>query len=98
MIDESLSPLDKCFSILSAICIPCYVAHVLTLVCAHTLVVANTENAEPIVNGDTGSESSGEVERGPRKQDTIMITGKEENCQGAKDALLVRTRHNAPLK
>lgn len=40
-----------------------------------------------VVNGEVSSENGSE--EGTRKQDTIIITGKPENCQAAKKALLV---------
>lgn len=44
---------------------------------------------EPAVNGDGGgSETSGETEKLPKKQDIIVITGKKERCEAAKAALL----------
>ncbi|XP_059138756.1 vigilin-like [Physella acuta] len=40
---------------------------------------------EPVVNGDISPVENG---NGPRKGDIIIITGKPENCQNAKQALL----------
>lgn len=42
---------------------------------------------DPVINGSLSSEDSS---NGPRKSDIIIITGKPENCQNAKQALLVR--------
>lgn len=44
----------------------------------------NTENQEPVVNGDVNGEAG---HKSPKKTDIIIITGKPENCQAAKDAL-----------
>jgi predicted PilT family ATPase len=44
---------------------------------------AHAEGEEPLVNGDVPAENGTS-----NKQDTIIITGKEENCQQAKEALL----------
>jgi predicted PilT family ATPase len=54
---------------------------------AETAAPQTTEGGEeqPLVNGDTPSENGG---TNSNKQDTIIITGKEENCQAAKEALL----------
>jgi len=40
------------------------------------------------LNGDAASESSNEGEKSPKKEDTIVITGRKENCESARDALL----------
>jgi len=40
---------------------------------------------EPVMNGDAAPE---EISNGPRKCDTIIITGKPENCENARKALL----------
>ena len=51
--------------------------------------------AQP-VNGETNGEGGEEAPAapvpapGPKKQDIIMITGKKDNCDKAKEALLVR--------
>lgn len=42
--------------------------------------------AEPVVNGDAAAEEEPSSE--PKKCDIIIITGKAENCEGAKQALL----------
>nr|XP_002734359.2 PREDICTED: vigilin-like [Saccoglossus kowalevskii] len=46
----------------------------------------NGEPIEPVVNGDGGSENSEDDK--PKKCDTIIITGKQDNCDRAKAALL----------
>ncbi len=51
---------------------------------------------EPTVNGDAGSDVNGDGgEKPPSKYDIITITGKEENCERAKAALLVCTQTSA---
>ncbi len=52
----------------------------------------SVEEGEATVNGDAGSESGGEGDK-PKKCDIIIITGKKENCEAAKQALLVSTLH-----
>ncbi|KAK7093511.1 hypothetical protein V1264_007247 [Littorina saxatilis] len=46
------------------------------------------EGEEPVANGDVSSEDGVEKEKSNKKNDTIIITGKPENCEAAKKALL----------
>jgi hypothetical protein len=55
------------------------------------LLISDQENGEPTVNGDGGSESSEGSPAAPKKQDIIVITGRKDNCEAARDALLVCT-------
>ena len=43
------------------------------------------------VNGDAASESSNEGDKATKKQDIITITGRKENCEAARNALMVST-------
>ena len=43
---------------------------------------------EPVANGEVSSEDGSD--KGIRKNDIIIITGKPEKCEAAKKALLVR--------
>lgn len=53
---------------------------------AAAAAAAAASTAEPLVNGD--AEAPLPTENGTSKLDTIIITGKEANCQGAREALL----------
>ena len=50
----------------------------------HLIIAADHD--ENLPNGDT----NGDVDEDkPKKQDIVLITGRKENCDNAKDALLV---------
>merc|ERR1719318_431184 len=44
-------------------------------------------DSEHAVNGDAASEGSNESDKVTKKQDIIIITGRKENCEAARDAL-----------
>jgi len=52
-------------------------------------VLSDQENGETAVNGDIASDAGDGGQMAPKKQDIIIITGKKENCEAARDALLV---------
>ena len=53
----------------------------------HSLFIAASE--EPVMNGDVTENGHGDSAPEPKKCDIIVITGKKENCEQAKAALLV---------
>ena len=56
----------------------------------HVIPFKGQESEEPTsVNGDNESGERHLSEKATRKQDIILITGKEDSCQAAKEAIMV---------
>ena len=59
--------------------------------CVLLVAVVAAQSEETLTNGDVTLENgSGDSEKPVKRQDVILILGKAENCEGAKQALLVR--------